>query len=168
MTNTTALTPRPNHSRASGISAMAGSGLNIEVSVSRISAPSRVVTARVVRTRATPAPIAMPVSSTFSDWAANPGISPLASARPKASSTAEAGGNSNGLTANSRVPASHTTSSASTMAALRIEGGLHPPLRGPHGRAVALADGGIVEDGAHAARMGGQDQDAVAQQHGLL
>ena len=70
MTNTTALMPSPNHSRASGISAMAGSGLNIEVSVSRISAPSRVVTASVVSTSAMPAPMAMPVSSTFSDWPA--------------------------------------------------------------------------------------------------
>ena len=80
------------------MSAIAGSGLNIDVSVCRRSPPSRVVTASVVRTSAMIAPSAMPVSRTLSDCAAYPGISPFASERPKAATTVDAGGNSRGLT----------------------------------------------------------------------
>ena len=69
-TKITDFTPRPNHRSASGISAMAGSGLNMAVRVSSTSAPSRVVTATVARTSASAAPMAMPESSTLSDCTA--------------------------------------------------------------------------------------------------
>ena len=50
--------PRPNQISASGSSAMAGSGLNIEVRVSRISLPTRVVIANTVSTVASAMPSA--------------------------------------------------------------------------------------------------------------
>src|SRR5207248_489265 len=90
--------PSPNQSRESGMSAMAGSGLNMEVRVSRTADPALVVTATVVSTSARAAPIPIPASNTCSDWSAYPGISPRPTERPNASTTADAGGNSNGLT----------------------------------------------------------------------
>ena len=48
MTNTIAGGPSPNHNSASGSSAIAGSGLNIAVSVDSRSVPMRVETASVV------------------------------------------------------------------------------------------------------------------------
>ena len=98
MTKTSEPVPSPNHRSASGIRAIVGSGLNIDVSVCSISPPSRVVTASVVRMSAMAAPRAMPVSSTLSDCRAYPGISPLASDRPKAASTVDAAGKRSGLT----------------------------------------------------------------------
>ncbi|MNF99932.1 hypothetical protein D3C84_828510 [compost metagenome] len=49
--------PRPNHSSASGSSAMAGNGLNIEVRVLSRSRPNCVDTAKVVRANARTMPI---------------------------------------------------------------------------------------------------------------
>ncbi|MNN71917.1 hypothetical protein D3C81_1879040 [compost metagenome] len=46
------MSPSPNHSKASGSRAMAGSGLNIEVNVPSRSRPSCVETARLVRPNA--------------------------------------------------------------------------------------------------------------------
>ena len=58
MTNTRLLAPSPNHSSASGSSAIAGSGLNIAVSVERKSVPTRVETASVVKIAASASPAA--------------------------------------------------------------------------------------------------------------
>ena len=58
ITNTRLLAPSPNHSSASGSSAIAGSGLNIAVSVDSRSVPTRVETASVVNTAASASPIA--------------------------------------------------------------------------------------------------------------
>ena len=56
MTNTRLGMPRPNQSSASGSSAIAGSGLNIEVRVESRSVPKRVETASVVKAAAMPMP----------------------------------------------------------------------------------------------------------------
>ena len=56
--------PSPNHSRASGSNAIAGSGLNMAVSVDRRWVPRRVDTARVVNTTASAMPAVYPMSST--------------------------------------------------------------------------------------------------------
>jgi len=50
--------PTPNHSNAMGSSAMAGSGLNIDVNGPRASLPQRDKAARVVSTAATAIPSA--------------------------------------------------------------------------------------------------------------
>lgn len=50
--------PSPNHSSASGNSAIAGSGLNMAVSVSSTSRPKRVDTASEVSTNASTIPAA--------------------------------------------------------------------------------------------------------------
>ncbi|MNT81825.1 hypothetical protein D3C72_2214650 [compost metagenome] len=57
-TKTRLLVPSPNHSSASGSSAIAGSGLNMAVSVSSISRPKRVDTASEVSTKASTMPAA--------------------------------------------------------------------------------------------------------------
>ena len=58
MTKIRLLAPSPNHSSASGSSAIAGSGLNIAVSVESRSVPTRVETATVVKIAAIASPIA--------------------------------------------------------------------------------------------------------------
>ena len=58
ITKTRLLAPSPNHSSASGSSAIAGSGLNIAVSVESRSVPTRVETASVVNTAAMASPTA--------------------------------------------------------------------------------------------------------------
>ncbi|MNP86269.1 hypothetical protein D3C76_1863990 [compost metagenome] len=50
------MSPSPNHSKANGSRAMAGNGLNIEVSVPSRSRPSWVETARLVRPKASTMP----------------------------------------------------------------------------------------------------------------
>ena len=57
-TNTRLPLPSPNQINASGNSAIAGSGLNIEVSVSRKSVPTRELIATVVSTAASAMPAA--------------------------------------------------------------------------------------------------------------
>ena len=57
MTKTRLIAPRPNHNSASGNSAIAGSGLNMAVSVDRKSVPTRVETASVVKTPAASRPM---------------------------------------------------------------------------------------------------------------
>ncbi len=57
-TNTRLPLPSPNQISASGNSAIAGSGLNIEVSVSRKSVPTRELIATVVNTAASAMPAA--------------------------------------------------------------------------------------------------------------
>jgi hypothetical protein len=55
-TNTRLAVPKPNHSMASGRSAMAGSGLNIAVTVARKSLPMRLAVAHRTSTAAMASP----------------------------------------------------------------------------------------------------------------
>jgi hypothetical protein len=68
---------RPNHSSASGSSAIAGSGLNMAVSVSRNSAPMRVMVANVVRSAAIATPALYPTSRILIDTHTLGSSSPL-------------------------------------------------------------------------------------------
>src|SRR3546814_8842327 len=67
-TNTRLPSPRPNQIKASGNSAIAGSGLNIAVSVSSKSVPRRLVMARTVRSVASTIPTAYPTNSTRTEF----------------------------------------------------------------------------------------------------
>ena len=58
ITNTRLFAPSPNHSNASGNSAIAGRGLNMAVRVERKSVPTRVVIASVVKMPAMARPAA--------------------------------------------------------------------------------------------------------------
>ena len=75
-TNTRLPIPRPNQINASGNSAIAGSGLNIAVMVSRKSVPIRVVIASTVRMPASTTPALKPIASTCNDAQARSGSTP--------------------------------------------------------------------------------------------
>ena len=69
--------PRPNHSRASGSSAIAGSGLSIAVNVLSRSRPNCVVTARALAISASALPARYPFSRVLSELTIFSGSSPL-------------------------------------------------------------------------------------------
>src|SRR5262245_23875214 len=89
--------PRPNHRRASGTSAMAGSGLNIAVSVLRSALPSRVVTATVDKRAAQTMPITYPVRRRRIEVSARSGNTPFLASRHSEAKTSVKVGKSNAL-----------------------------------------------------------------------
>ena len=89
--------PRPNQISASGSSAIAGSGLNIAVMVSRKSVPMRVLMANTVSRPASTVPVAKPTSSTSIELNARFGMVPSATSATSACTAALNGGTSSGL-----------------------------------------------------------------------
>ena len=96
-TNTKLPTPKPNQMSASGSSAIAGSGLNIAVMVSRKSVPIRVLMANTVSNPASSVPVVKPISSTWIELSARLGIVPLLTSSTKARMASLNGGTSSGL-----------------------------------------------------------------------
>src|SRR5205814_9770114 len=96
-TNTRLPVPNPNQINASGNSAIAGNGLNIDVSVSSRSVPIRDVIATTVNSAASAMPQAQPASSALIEVHALPGSEPSAMPRANASSVAPNVGNSSAL-----------------------------------------------------------------------
>ena len=97
MTKTSEGLPRPNQIRASGSSAIAGSGLNIAVSIDSRSEPARVETATVVRTAASARPDAYPIASTCSEVNIRSGNTPVEMSRHKVWRVSVRVGKSSGL-----------------------------------------------------------------------
>ena len=87
--------PSPNQIIASGSKAIAGSGLNIAVTVSRKSVPMRVVIASTVSNPASTTPVVKPIASTWIEAQARSGSTPLTMPSHKALTVSAKVGNSN-------------------------------------------------------------------------
>src|SRR3979411_847372 len=91
-TNTRLPAPRPNQINASGNSAIAGSGLNIAVMVSRKSVPSLLEIANTVSKPARKVPDAKPIIRTWIELHARFGMTPLPTSAPSARTASLNGG----------------------------------------------------------------------------
>src|SRR6516225_8992590 len=118
MTNTMLPYPSPNQMSASGRSAIAGSGLNIDVRSSSRSVPSRDEIAITVSSAASTIPSAYPISRTRSDVPALRRSSPPTTPLANASNVAPKVGNRSGLSSQ-RAYSSQISASTIRSASLR-------------------------------------------------
>src|SRR5262245_27396203 len=114
----TLLSPRPNQMRAIGNSAIDGSGLNIDVRISRKSAPIRVALANAVNSPAKTSPARYPLRSRLIVKDTAPSKRPLVIDEINATTVAENVGKSSGL-ASHLAYASHAAASTARSSTFR-------------------------------------------------